>query len=64
MASNIGFLMLECNETPGKRIMTFLQGKPVKLPKCDEVICSWEKFKKTYEEDIKCPFEDICQINK
>ena len=64
MSSNIGFLMLECNETPWKRIITFLQENPVKLPKCDELICSWEKFKKIYEEDIRCPFEDICQINK
>ena len=56
--------MLECNETPWKRIITFLQENPVKLPKCDELICSWEKFKKIYEEDIRCPFEDICQINK
>ena len=56
--------MLECNETPWKRIVTFLQEKAIKLPKCDELICSWEKFKKIYEENIQCPFEDICQINK
>ena len=64
MSSNIGFLMLECYETPWKRIVTFLQEKAIRLPKCDELICSWEKFKKIYEEDIQCPFEDICQINK
>ena len=46
MSSNIGFLMLECNETPWKRIVTFLQEKAIKLPKCDELICNWEKFNK------------------
>ena len=47
-SANIGFLMMECDEIPLKRVMTFLQERPVKLPKCDEVACDWENFKAIY----------------
>ena len=48
-ASNIGFLMMECEEAPMERVMTFLQEKPVQLPKCDHLACDWQTFKDIYQ---------------
>lgn len=48
-SSNVGFLMMECESAPMKRIMTLVQEKPVKLPKCDSLDCDWEKFKMIYK---------------
>ena len=47
-AANIGFLMMECDEAPMERVMTFHQEKAVKLPNCDELACDWQTFKETY----------------
>ena len=46
-AANIGFLLMEC-EDGGSKIMTFLQEKPVKLPKCEDLACDWKTFKDIY----------------
>ena len=47
-AANIGFLMMECDEAPMERVMTFHQERPVMLPNCDELACDWQTFKETY----------------
>ena len=46
-ASNIGFLMMECEEA-GPKVMTFLQERPVQLPKCEDLACDWKTFKDIY----------------
>ena len=46
-ASNIGFLMMECEEA-GPKVMTFLQERPVQLPKCEDLACDWQTFKDIY----------------
>ena len=61
MSSNVGFLLLECEKSPLKRILTFFQEKPIKLPKCNALDCDYEIFKKIYENDIQCKFDNICE---
>ena len=46
-ATNIGFLMMECEEA-GPKVMTFLQERPVQLPKCEDLACDWQTFKDIY----------------
>ena len=46
-ATNIGFLMMECEEA-GPKVMTFLQERPVQLPKCEDLACDWKTFKDIY----------------
>ena len=48
-SANIGFLMMECDEAPMNRVMTLLQEKPLKLPKCDNLACDWQTFKEIYK---------------
>lgn len=48
-ASNIGHLLLDCESSPRQRIMTFLQEKPLKLPKCDALDCDYVQFKSIYK---------------
>jgi len=59
-AANIGFLMMECDEAPMERVMTFHQERPIMLPNCDELACDWQTFKEIYADDINCQFEEIC----
>ena len=44
---DIGFLMMECEEA-GPKVMTFLQERPVQLPKCEDLACDWKTFKDIY----------------
>ena len=47
-ASNIGFVLMECDQEPMERVMVLLQEKPIKLPKCDDIACDWQLFKDVY----------------
>ena len=47
-ASNIGFVLMECDQEPLERVMVLLQEKPIKLPKCDDIACDWQLFKDVY----------------
>ncbi len=48
-SANIGFLLMECDESPKDRVMAILQEKAIKLPQCDELACDWNTFKNIYE---------------
>lgn len=48
-SANVGFLLMECEAVPLKRVMTLVQEKPVQLPQCDRIDCDWDKFKMIYK---------------
>ena len=60
MGGNFGVLLSECDLEPKKRVVAYLQERPVNLPGCGHTECDWETFKTIYEKAIQCPFDEEC----
>merc|ERR1712150_62846 len=61
-AQNIGFVLFECSNSE-KKIITLHQEKPVTLDKCGgKMECDWEEFKDIFEDEMSCPWDDICSM--
>jgi len=63
MGGNFGVLLSECDLEPKKRVVAYLQERPVNLPGCGHTECDWETFKTIYEKAIQCPFDEECDNN-
>ncbi len=48
-AANVAFVLYECGSEPKERVMTLQRERRIKLPQCDEELCSWQQFKKIYK---------------
>ncbi len=48
-ASNVGFVLYECEEEPAERVAVLHQEMPVKLPACKEQLCGWDEFKEKFQ---------------
>ena len=60
MGGNFGVLLSECDLEPKKRVVAYLQERPVNLPGCGHTECDWETFKTIYEKAIRCPYDEEC----
>lgn len=51
-SSNVIFVLLECEDSPNKRLLTFHQEQRIKLPRCDADPCSWDQFVDKYQVSV------------
>ena len=66
LSANIGFVLYECkaNNTNKKtvNIQLPINQAPVKIPKCDSMLCSYDKVRQTYALLIdSCDIKNICR---
>ncbi|XP_059096069.1 multiple inositol polyphosphate phosphatase 1-like isoform X2 [Tigriopus californicus] len=59
-SSNVIFVLLECEEFPQKRLLTYHQERRIKLPRCDSDPCNWDQFMSRYQDVIGCQFDQLC----
>lgn len=59
-ASNIQFIMYECEDEP--KVLTMHQERIVRIPGCPQGLCELSTLKKIFKESLECDFDEICQL--
>merc|ERR1711879_95049 len=47
-----------------KKIVAYHNERPFYLERCNGYTCDWETFKKLFQDEIRCPFDDICSLEE
>ncbi|XP_054727026.1 multiple inositol polyphosphate phosphatase 1-like isoform X2 [Anastrepha obliqua] len=62
-ATNLAFVLYECNKENGSMVLTLHQERPIRLPGCpqDQDLCSLTTLKKQYTQNVSnCDLEELC----
>ncbi|XP_028898286.1 multiple inositol polyphosphate phosphatase 1 [Zeugodacus cucurbitae] len=66
-ATNLAFVLYECNNENGPMVLTLHQERAIRLPGCpqDQDLCSLKTLKTHYEQQIShCDFDELCNIHQ
>ncbi|XP_014102497.1 multiple inositol polyphosphate phosphatase 1 [Bactrocera oleae] len=66
-ATNLAFVLYECNNENGPMVLTLHQERPIRLPGCpqDQDLCSLKTLKEQYEKHVSsCNFDELCHIHQ
>ncbi|XP_004524101.2 multiple inositol polyphosphate phosphatase 1 [Ceratitis capitata] len=66
-ATNLAFVLYECDNGNGPMILTLHQERPIRLPGCpqDQDLCSLKTLKEKYNRYLtSCDLEEICHIHQ
>ncbi|XP_067638914.1 multiple inositol polyphosphate phosphatase 1 [Eurosta solidaginis] len=64
-ATNLAFVLYECDKEREPMVLTLHQERPIRLPGCpqNEDFCSLKTFKEEYTKNISnCDFEELCHF--
>ncbi|CAH2086293.1 unnamed protein product [Euphydryas editha] len=61
-ASNLAFVLFKCNDE--EKLLTLHQERIIKLPMCNEELCSFEHLKDYFKNSIhNCDHSDMCKLD-